>query len=58
MTVADFIELLKNYDEAEPETDIEIDIFGYTKNWENISRGIREQRDFTCECCGVQITDP
>lgn len=58
MTVADFIELLKDADEAEPETDIEIDIFGYTKNWETISRGIREQRDYTCECCGLQITDP
>lgn len=58
MTVADFIELLKNADDAEPESSVEIDIFGYTKDWENLSRSIREKREFTCECCGLQITDP
>lgn len=58
MTVADFIELLKNSDEAVPETDVEVDLFGYTKDWETISRNIREQHEYTCECCGLHITDP
>ncbi len=58
MTTADFVELLKNTEEAEPEGDVEVDIFGYTKDWETISRGIREQHKYTCENCGLQITDP
>lgn len=57
MTVTDFIEFLKNSDEAIPDTDVEVDIFGYTKDWEIISRTIREQHDYTCECCGLHITD-
>lgn len=58
MTVADFIELLKNADEAVPETDVEVDIFGYTKDWETISRETREKHKYTCECCGLKIEDP
>lgn len=58
MTTADFVELLKNAEEAEPEGDIEVDIFGYTKDWETISRGFRELHDYTCECCGLHITNP
>lgn len=57
MTVADFIELLKNAEDAEPEENVEIDIFGYTKDWEMISRTIREQHKYKCEKCGLQITD-
>ena len=58
MTTADFVELLKNAEDAEPEGDIEVDIFGYTKDWETISRGFRELHDYTCECCGLHITNP
>ena len=58
MTTADFVELLKNAEEAEPEGNVEVDIFGYTKDWETISRGIREKHEYTCERCGLQITDP
>lgn len=58
MTTADFVDILKNAEDAEPETDVEVDIFGYTKDWENISRAVREQHDYTCECCGLHITDP
>lgn len=57
MSTTDFVELLKNTEETEPEGNVEIDIFGYTKDWETISRGIREQHDYTCECCGLHITD-
>lgn len=58
MTTADFVELLKNAEDAEPEEDVEVDIFGYTKDWEIISRGIREKHNYTCENCGLHITDP
>lgn len=47
MTTADFVELLKNAEDAEPEGDIEVDIFGYTKDWETISRGFRELHDLS-----------
>lgn len=57
MTVADFIELLKESEDAQPEENVEVDIFGYTKDWETISRAVREQHKYTCECCGLQITD-
>ncbi len=58
MTTSDFIELLKNTEEAEPEHNVEVDIFGYTKDWEMISREIRSERHFTCEHCGLKITNP
>lgn len=58
MTTADFVELLKNAEDEEPEQSVEVDIFGYTKDWEVISRGIRERHDYTCENCGLHITDP
>lgn len=58
MTTTDFVELLKNAEDAEPEENVEVDIFGYTKDWEIISRGIREEMNYTCEECGLQISDP
>ena len=58
MTTREFVALLKNAEDAQPETDIEVDLFGYTKDWEIISRGIREKRNYTCECCGLKIEDP
>lgn len=58
MTVANFIELLKNSEDVAPEQDVEVDIFGYIKDWEVISRGVREQHKYTCELCGLQIVNP
>lgn len=58
MTTVDFIELLKKTEDTNPERDVIVDIFGYPKNWETISRNFREHHDFTCESCGLHITDP
>lgn len=58
MTTSDFVELLKNSAEAEPEQDVEIDLFGYTRDWESISADFRASHDYTCERCGLHITDP
>jgi HNH endonuclease len=58
MTTREFVELIKKAEDTQPEMDIEVDLFGYTKDWEIISRGIREQREYTCECCGLKIEDP
>jgi len=35
-------------------TSIEIDIFGYDKNWQKISRAYRKSKDYTCESCGIK----
>lgn len=60
MTTSDFVEILKEANEAS-ENDIldnEVDIFGYTKNWEQISKAYRETHNYTCERCGLHIDNP
>lgn len=47
----------KNIVKQEQE-DKEKDIFGYTKNWEKVSREYREKKGYVCENCGVKITNP
>lgn len=42
---------------APPITETDVDILGYTKDWESISRTYRERRHFTCERCGICITN-
>lgn len=34
----------------------EVDIYGYTRDWREISRHFREQHKYTCEKCGVQVS--
>ena len=34
---------------------MEVDIFGYTKDWEAVSRAYRTKKDFSCEACGLHI---
>lgn len=43
---------------TQPAQESEKDIFGYVKNWEQISREIREAHEYKCEKCGVQIENP
>lgn len=38
--------------------EVDVDIFGYTKNWEKISRAYRETKNWTCERCGLNIDNP
>lgn len=60
MTTSDFVEILKEANEAS-ENDVqdnEVDIFGYTKNWEQISKAYRETHNYTCERCGIHIDNP
>lgn len=67
----EFVELLKdveryhnknyalfNDDENKKKSNnVDVDIFGYTRDWEEISQRIREQHNFTCEQCGVHIEE-
>ena len=54
ITSTEFAQTLK---EAMGGKDIthEVDIFGYTKDWEQISKKYREKHDYTCEECGIKI---
>lgn len=55
----DFVKFLKQTEqESYNNQDTEVDIFGYTKNWEQISQAYRNIHQFTCERCGLQITTP
>lgn len=40
------------------ETDIEVDIFGYAREWQKISKSYRAKKDFKCESCSIQIENP
>lgn len=37
--------------------DSDVDVFGYTRNWHEISEKIRSERNYKCEKCGIQITN-
>ena len=59
MNSADFVEILKQASDASDDNEEnKVDIFGYVKNWEEVSRAYREKMNYTCERCGVHIEDP
>lgn len=49
----DFFETLDKHEIEE--TSHEVDIFGYDRNWQKISKEYRKKMDFTCEECGIKI---
>ncbi len=51
----DFVNILKKSGDVKVTS--EIDIFGYVKNWEEISNAFREKKNFTCERCGTHVED-
>ncbi len=53
----DFVEILKEAGDVKEPTVCDVDIFGYVKNWEEISLAYRTKKDFTCERCGTHIED-
>jgi len=53
-----FVELLKSANNQQEVTEeVELDLFGYTRDWDNISKEYREKHDYTCEVCGLHIED-
>lgn len=57
----EFVEILREASDNSQENiggTVEVDIFGYTKDWETISRAYREKCDYTCEECGIHIDEP
>lgn len=53
----DFVEILKKVGDVEESSECDVDIFGYVKNWEEISLAYRTKKNFTCERCGVHVKD-
>ena len=53
----DFVEILKEAGDVKEPTEYDVDIFGYVKNWEEISLAYRTKKQFTCERCGTQVED-
>lgn len=51
----DFVNELKKVSVQDILTDV--DILGYTREWQSISLNFREKRNYTCEHCGLQITN-
>ncbi len=57
-TTTQFVELLKAANGGDRENeDLEKDIFGYTRDWDFISKEYREKHEYTCENCGLKIED-
>ena len=57
---SDFVELLKKANGDQEEQDhegVELDLFGYTRDWDDVSRQYREKHDYTCEHCGLRLDD-
>lgn len=50
-----FTELLDRHDQKKVPDEVVLDLFGYTTDWQKISRAIREERNHTCQCCGLQV---
>ena len=60
MTTSEYVKELQAAGERldSPPKSEDVDIFGYTKKWEQISRAYREKRNYTCEKCGLHIENP
>lgn len=51
----DFVKELKKAVAQESATNV--DILGYTKEWQEVSKHYREKHNYTCERCGIHITN-
>lgn len=58
MDSAAFVEVLKAAAPAEEQTQqsYEVDAHGYTRDWNEISRKFREEHNYICDKCGVQVS--
>lgn len=51
----DFVEILKDAGDVSEPQQLELDFYGYVKDWEQISLAYRTKHDFTCERCGIKV---
>lgn len=48
-------ELQEEHQEFQPNQNVEVDIFGYVREWQQISQKYKEKKNYTCEKCGIQM---
>lgn len=53
---SELLQAARGGDEEEQE-EVEVDIFGYTRDWDQISKNYRESHKYICEKCGLRIDD-
>lgn len=55
----EFVNLLRTANDSQTEDtqEVELDLFGYTRDWDEISKAYREAHQYTCERCGLKIDD-
>lgn len=58
LNTTQFVELLKAANgENHQKENLETNLFGYTRDWEYISKELREKHNYTCENCGLKLED-
>jgi 5-methylcytosine-specific restriction endonuclease McrA len=61
-SISDFSDTLDFFSLLDQQEDInhvvEVDIFGYTLDWQQISRQFRKEKKYTCESCGITVDRP
>jgi len=53
-----FFNILDKQEQEDLNQEYEVDIFGYTLDWQKISREFRKEKGYTCENCGIIIEIP
>ena len=56
-STSDFVNLLQELSQNSHEDNLEVDIFGYVRNWDEISRIYRESKNYKCELCGIEVDE-
>lgn len=53
-----FLGLLDQQEQEDFNQEAIVDIFGYTLDWQKISREFRKEKEYTCENCRIKINKP
>jgi hypothetical protein len=57
-STAGFFKSLGRQEHEMTNPEIEVDIFGYTRDWQQISKDFRRGKEFTCERCAIRMENP
>ncbi|TNC85287.1 MAG: HNH endonuclease [Thalassolituus sp.] len=53
--ISEFLSKYSTLFRSMPKREALVDMAGYADNWKDISRDLRDSRNWTCECCGVNL---
>lgn len=53
----DFVEILKEAGDVKESTGLEVDFYGYVRDWKEISQAYLTKMKFTCERCGTHVDE-